>query len=59
MNSFNVRLTRTIVDMQRSIPPQRLRMIRYLELDVPLHVLWGDEQVHGSNPPFYASILTF
>lgn len=45
--------------MQRCIPPQRFRMIRSLELDVPLHALWGIDDVHQSNPPYEVAILTF
>lgn len=58
-NPFNVRLTRTILDMQKCIPPQRLRLIRSLELDVPLHVLWGDDRVQESDPSWPANILIF
>lgn len=58
-NTLNVRQTRTIVGMQKSMLPHRLRMIRSLHIDVPLHYQWKNGKVVGYEESWPENILTF
>lgn len=58
-NTLHVCQTRTIVGMQKSMQPHRLRMIRFLHIDVPLHDQWKNGRVVGCEESWPRDILTF